>query len=133
MTFEGTITGTGTGDIKIVWTNLRTNKQNEPTMKFFGPSSKTRHLSSMPPPARPRQNRVPRCRSNSACSGRDRSRCFVGCGHGDAGLRSRHLTGSAHALHPVIGRVHSFDDVHMAYRSYASNAPSGKVVIQISN
>ncbi|MER6390587.1 NAD(P)-dependent alcohol dehydrogenase [Streptomyces sp. NPDC001523] len=40
---------------------------------------------------------------------------------------------SAHALHPVIGRVHSFDEVHAAYRGYASSPPFGKVVIRVSS
>ncbi|MFF5449211.1 hypothetical protein [Streptomyces sp. NPDC012888] len=41
VTFEGTLTGTGTGDIRIVWVSPDTGKRSEPTMKFTGPSSKT--------------------------------------------------------------------------------------------
>ncbi|MGW7065225.1 hypothetical protein ACWGHM_43025 [Streptomyces sp. NPDC054904] len=41
VTFEGTLTGTGTGDIKVVWISPDTGKRSEPTMKFTGPSTKT--------------------------------------------------------------------------------------------
>ncbi|MFI6150361.1 hypothetical protein [Streptomyces sp. NPDC051109] len=41
VTFEGTLTGTGTGDIRIAWFNPDTGKRSERTMKFTGPTSKT--------------------------------------------------------------------------------------------
>ncbi|MEV7611770.1 NAD(P)-dependent alcohol dehydrogenase [Streptomyces sp. NPDC089799] len=40
---------------------------------------------------------------------------------------------TTHGLRPVIGRVHSFDEAHAAYRGYASDAPFGKVVIRIGD
>ncbi|MDA5285932.1 hypothetical protein [Streptomyces sp. Isolate_45] len=41
VTFEGTLSGTGTGDIKVVWVSSDTGKRSEPMMKFTGPSTKT--------------------------------------------------------------------------------------------
>ncbi|MFJ9078814.1 zinc-binding dehydrogenase [Streptomyces sp. NPDC102278] len=55
---------------------------------------------------------------------------FVG---GRARFEEMNRAVSAHALRPVIGRVHSFDEVHTAYRGHASNAPFGRVVIRVSN
>ncbi|MFJ4777787.1 NAD(P)-dependent alcohol dehydrogenase [Streptomyces sp. NPDC088762] len=39
---------------------------------------------------------------------------------------------AAHGLRPVIGRVHSFEEAHAAYRGYATDAPFGKVVIRVA-
>ncbi|MFI1458714.1 hypothetical protein [Streptomyces roseus] len=41
VTFVGTLTGTGTGDIKIAWVSPDTGKRSERTMKFTEPSTKT--------------------------------------------------------------------------------------------
>ncbi|MFC9294847.1 NAD(P)-dependent alcohol dehydrogenase [Streptomyces sp. NPDC057011] len=40
---------------------------------------------------------------------------------------------AAHELRPVIGRVHSFEETHAAYRGYADDAPFGKVVIRVAD
>ncbi|MET9467934.1 NAD(P)-dependent alcohol dehydrogenase [Streptomyces sp. NPDC006544] len=40
---------------------------------------------------------------------------------------------TAHGLHPVIGRVHPFEEAHAAYHGYARDAPFGKVVIRMEH
>ncbi|WP_308344653.1 NAD(P)-dependent alcohol dehydrogenase [Streptomyces sp. ISL-94] len=40
---------------------------------------------------------------------------------------------AAHELRPVIGRVHSFEEAHAAYRGHATDAPFGKVVIRVAD
>ncbi|MEU8775513.1 hypothetical protein [Streptomyces sp. NPDC048606] len=57
VTFEGTLSGTGTGDIRVVWVSPDTDKQSEPMVKFTGPSSKTQFVVNAPArgnPAEPR-------------------------------------------------------------------------------
>ncbi|MGW8776651.1 hypothetical protein ACWGNM_01090 [Streptomyces sp. NPDC055796] len=77
VTFEGTLTGTGTGDIRIVWVSPDTKKQSEPTMKFTGPSSKTpafvvnapaRSTPAEPRPSVQAQLKVPRQGSETGVS-----------------------------------------------------------------
>ncbi|MFD9722847.1 NAD(P)-dependent alcohol dehydrogenase [Streptomyces sp. NPDC059072] len=40
---------------------------------------------------------------------------------------------TAHGLRPQIGRVHSFEEVHTAYRNHAVDPPFGKVVISLGS
>ncbi|WP_328924275.1 NAD(P)-dependent alcohol dehydrogenase [Streptomyces sp. NBC_00190] len=43
------------------------------------------------------------------------------------------LAVAAHELRPRVGRVHSFEEVHAAYRGYVADPPFGKVVIRVGS
>ncbi|MET9608266.1 hypothetical protein ABZZ17_24930 [Streptomyces sp. NPDC006512] len=57
VTFEGTLTGTGSGDIKVVWTSPDTGKRTEPMVKFTAPSAKTQFVVNAPARANPAEPR----------------------------------------------------------------------------